>query len=355
MKAKQLSVFKINTESEVHTFKNFINTINPDNPFYKPELFKEAGHMDGEIHYFIYFEEEVPLVLMCFYLRPIYINGNLSEYTDVSSPYGYSGPLFKKDLGLNTIENFWELVDNWYKSNGVVTEFIRFSLDGNHLGYTGATISTLDNVMGRILTEEEQWQSFKPKVRNNYRKAQKEELKFEMFYGNIPDEIMDDFYNIYISTMKRNKATDYYFFPKCYFSQYLENNPENATIAMVFKNNIPISTEFILLSKDTIFSYLGGTNSEYFHTRPNDFLKIEVMDWGRKNGKKFYVLGGGRQNGDPLYKYKKNFFPKENDIIYYTGRKVLLPEVYREIVESISKNSENLEKIEEGYFPIYRS
>lgn len=354
MDNKDLKVFKIGTEEEVEVFKTYINTIDSNNPFCKPELFKEAGHIDGEIHYFVYFENEIPMVLMCFYLRPIFVQGEQLEYHDTSSPYGYSGPLYKPEMEITKLESFWEMVDKWYIQNNIVTEFVRFSLNGNHLGYTGKSIPTLNNIQGEIVTPEEQWTNFKPKVRNNFRKAQKEGLEFVMYHGDISQETVSNFYDIYIDTMKRNQAIDYYFFPKAYFSEYIENNPGNAAIAMVLLNGSPISTEFALLSDDTVFSYLGGTLSDFFYTRPNDFLKIMVMDWARQNGKKYYVLGGGRKNDDQLYKYKKNFFPKEQDLVYYTGRKIVLPKIYQEIINRTSGESTENHSIDDGYFPIYR-
>lgn len=352
-----LKVFKIQTHNEVCEFKDVINSIDPSNPFYKPELILEASNQSDDIHYFVYYEHNVPTVLMIFYLRPILINGAPSGYFDTCSPYGYNGPLFKSSTtNVDCLKRFWKMVDDWYKENSVVSEFIRFSLTNNHIGYSGTTISTLNNVRGEIIEAEQQWVNFKPKVRNNFRKAQKECLTFKMFYGDIPENVISDFYDIYISTMKRNQATDLYYFPKSYFSKYLNENPRNAGIAMVYSNEIPVSTEFVLLSNDTIFSYLGGTNADYFHTRPNDFLKLNVLEWGRGQNKKYYVLGGGRKNDDHLYKYKKNFFPKENDIIYHTGRKIILPEIYKSLSVKDDLNGVDLESSlnGEGYFPIYR-
>lgn len=352
---KTLKVFEISTQTEVDTFKYYINAINSDNPFYKPELFKEAGNIDGKIHYFVYFENQKPFILMCFYLRSINLNGKATDYKDAISPYGYSGPLFQPDIDNEKLQSFWEMVDDWYKENNVVSEFIRFSLNGNHIGYTGTPIATLNNVKGKLISKETQWENFKPKVRNNYRKSQKEGLQFILYYGDISPEIVSEFYDIYIKTMQRNKAVDYYYFPKSYFSEYLENNPKNGGIAMVLLNGKPISTEFILLSESTIFSYLGGTLAEYFHTRPNDFLKINVMDWGREHGRTYYVLGGGRSNDDQLYKYKKDFFPKEEDLVYYTGRKIVQPEVYQKLVIQTINKPDEIPNIGEGYFPAYRS
>ena len=355
MTKKQLKIAQLSTVEEINKFRQLVNCIDSHNPFFKPELFQAGQNSDELIHYFVYYEDEYPLIIMCFYLRAVHIKGQPTNFQDACSPYGYNGPLFQSKIDSKSIKSFWDMVDEWYIKNNVVAEFMRFSLTQNHLGYTGIAIPTLNNVCGKILPEEQQWTNFKRKVRNNFRRAQKEGLTFEMHYKNVSKKTLADFHSIYISTMQRNMATDYYYFPESYFANYIENNPSNAAVAVVSYKNIPISVEFVLLSNDTVFSYLGGTKAEYFHTRPNDFLKINVLDWGRKMGKKCYVLGGGRQNGDALYKYKKDFFQKDDDLIYYTGRKIVLPKIYNKLVNrSVGNNAATNHTIEDGYFPLYR-
>ena len=48
-------------------------------------------------------------------------------------------------------------------------------------------------------------------------------------------------------------------------------------MALMAGNAQAFSGEIILIAGDTLYSYLGGTLSDYFKYRPNDFLKIEVM------------------------------------------------------------------------------
>ena len=156
--------------------------------------------------------------------------------------------------------------------------------------------------------------------------------------------------------MKRNNANTAYFHSKQYFKDFINNNPDTSAIAIVYKDNIAISTELILIHERTLYSFLGGTLADYFHTRPNDFLKIEVMNWARENNFSCYVLGGGRTDNDGLYKYKKSFFPKEEDVIFYTGRKILNLEAYKLLVETRFHESESENKInfKDSFFPYYR-
>ena len=152
--------------------------------------------------------------------------------------------------------------------------------------------------------------------------------------------------------MERKQANSLYKHSLDYFIQLVNNNAANCAIIVVYKENIPISTELLLLSTLGIYSFLGGTDPNYFNTRPNDFLKTEVLKWGHKRGYKHYFLGGGKDYNDSLYKYKKDFFPSDEDVIFYTGRKIIDKEVYKKLV--ISHNPLSIGCKITSFFPLYR-
>jgi len=353
-------VFKIKTAKDLEVYKKHLDSIHNSNPFYKTELLDTTNMNEHQLCYFVLERSGRTIIIMPFYERTILVDGKETAYKDIISPYGYSGPLYNEDqLEISCIKRFWKQVNNWCKNNHIVSEFIRFSLNGNHAEYNGTLIPSLKNVKGDIIEEDLQWKKFKPKVRNNHRKGIEKALRLEIYEGQIPKEIIQVFYDIYIQTMSRNNAHSLYFHDFEYFENFIGNNPNSSMIAMIYKEEIPISTELILLEQSTftLYSYLGGTLSDYFYTRPNDFLKIEVMNWARKNMYKYYVLGGGRQDGDGLYKYKKSFFPNDEDVVYYTGRKIIDKKVYRELIEKKCKK-EDVKNIEANsftnYFPFYR-
>ncbi|WP_378187985.1 NeuD/PglB/VioB family sugar acetyltransferase [Aquimarina sp. W85] len=350
------SVRHVRGENDLMGYKKLLQDLNNSNPFYKVELLDTSNMHKHPLCYFVLEENSTPLIAMPFYARSIDTQLG-DDFKDVISPYGYSGPLFNSDLITNQhIKQFWKHVDTWYRENNIISEFIRFSLNDNHLHYSGTLIPSLKNVRGKIIDKDAQWKEHKSKVRNNYRKALQEELKLVVYDDLITENIIKDFYRIYIQTMHRNNAHDLYFHPIDYFEEFIQNNPESVIIAMVYKDGEPISTELILKDDDTLYSYLGGTLSEYFYTRPNDFLKIEIITWARGQKFKYYVLGGGREDDDGLYKYKKYFFPNDEDVVYYTGRKIVNEELYNAIVrEKLEANEihpENFNK--KVYFPQYR-
>ncbi len=354
----ELLVKNLVSDLDIKEYKTLLKEEWDNNAYYSFEyLTYFTNNAYSKLKYFLFKSIDAPIILMPFILREIRINEKETSYFDVVSPYGYSGPLFKDAILDENIVEFWKHVDSWYKENNVITEFIRFSLNDYSRLYSGTLVPALKNVKGVIVNEEEQWSKFKPKVRNNHRRSIQYGLTLEIYYNPIPLEVIKDFYDIYILTMQRNNADNQFFHYIDYFEKLITENEENSIIAMVYKDSKPISTELILTVNNTIYSYLGGTLSEYFYTRPNDFLKIEVMNWARERGIEHYVLGGGREDDDGLYKYKKAFFPNDEDIIFKTGQKIINQKVYDELCHA--HNSEEYVHVHKTdfkncFFPFYR-
>lgn len=352
----KLTVNKIQDDNDFASYLSIVklfDVINPFSRFLKSIINEGDGN---ELGYFTLKDDEGDIkILMPFILRKIPYTVNNTTYYDVISPYGYSGPLFNKDMSRGYLITFWEQVDSWYKKNNVVSEFIRFSLNNNFQFYSGVLIPTLSNVRGVILDEETQWNNLKQKVRTNCRKAIANNLKIEIAYKNVQNADVERFYNIYISTMKRVNANTDYFYSLEYFKNIARLSKDKIAFVFIYKDDIAISTELILIAGDTLYSYLGGTLMDYFKLRPNDFLKVEVMKWARKNNFKYYNLGGGREDFDNLYRYKKSFFPNDDDVIFYTGRTIVNKTIYHElekITNTIPENNADKNKI--SFFPSYR-
>jgi sugar O-acyltransferase (sialic acid O-acetyltransferase NeuD family) len=353
----KLDCFNLISKEDILKYKSFLENFKGFDVFYKPELFKIKNTETEQLKYFILRKEEQIIAIMPFSQRKIILDNKNTTYFDITSFYGYSGPLFINKISTDNINCFWNLVDNWYGKNKIVSEFIRFNLEGNYQNYSGKLTPTLNNVMGNILEDEDlQWNNFTSKVRNNYRKAISNGLESKIYYKNIDENIINIFHDIYIKTMDRNNAENNYYYSIEYFKTFIISNPENIAIAIIYKDEVPISTELILLNKNKMFSFLGGTNADFFSLRPNDFLKMEAIKWGRKQGYSNYILGGGRSNGDSLYKYKKSFFPNTDDVIYYTGRKIINTSAYEKLVTLANKYSYKIsdQDITNEYFPLYR-
>ena len=351
-----LSLYTISTAQDELKYTETLHEFENHSVLYSLEYFNKCNPNE-QLCYFIYKVNGIAKILMPIYLNKIknsFLNTDI-DYYDAISPYGYSGPLLNH-AAEDHLKHFWEKVDEWYKKNNIVTEFIRFNLDNNHINYSGHLIKSLNNVKGEIKPFDELWNNFKQKVRNNYRKAEKNNLSLKVYREHINTKIITSFYDIYIKTMHRNEASNNYFYTIDYFKKLIKNNSGKILIAVVYKEDTAISSELIIDNNNRLYSFLGGTLSEYFNLRPNDYLKIEVIKWAINQNKTYYTLGGGRHDNDGLYQYKKAFFPKDNDVIFYTGRKIINTKVYNNILSQIDVNYTEINLIDnkDTYFPIYK-
>ena len=350
----KLEILHLDDKSESKLYKMALKKFEAHCPFYKIEFiktFSPTGIKDA-CAFLLYSGFNEVIAMMPFYLRKINDTGD-TTYFDVISTYGYGGPLFHRNTDNNIRKQFWDTVDVWYKQHNVVSEFIRFNLINNILEYTGRLIPTMNNVMGKLINTEQQWSAYDRKVRKNVKKAKRENLYVEITHQDFSKKIIDIFYDIYIETMIRTKASKEFLYPKQDLENFIEECKEICVIAITYKADVPLSAELLLLSKYYVFSFLGGTISDYFIFRPNDFLKHEVINWAYNKEYKYFVLGGGFGKNDGIFNYKKSFFP--NDVsTFYTGRKIIDSQVYTTLSEEKLKNDDAGYNIEKDFFPLYR-
>lgn len=265
------------------------------------------------------------------------------QYFDLITPYGYGG--------------FWGSISDWdqlnqdYRDycmrNHYVCEFVRFELfteyykhyDGEVETRTHNVVRSLDMPLDKI------WMDFKQKVRKNVKKANTNNL--EILIENS-DAHMDDFLRIYYSTMDRTDAENEYYFSKQFYEDLNEMKNNMMYFHVVYEGKI-ISTELVIYGAENCYSYLGGTDKEYFDVRPNDYLKYEIIKWAKNKGLRNFVLGGGYGADDGIFQYKLCLAP--NGLYdFYIGRRIFDKESYDKLVEL-----RIADELNEKFFPLYRS
>ena len=352
------NVFKVDSRNGIAEYNFLLVEFGHIEPYFHLkyiEIF--GGGLKNLICYIYKSEISNNSILMIGHLKPIDFTPEATIRFDFITPYGYTGPLFTKDVNETEIKYFWKEVDIWNKKNGIVTQFIRFNLNSNHEFYNGEVLPTMLNIKGKIINEDSQWRAFEHKVRKNINTALRENLTCNTFYMDISDTNIKEFHDIYIETMVRTSAKECFMYSIEKFIDFIKSNPELVAICTVYFQSIPVSSELLLISKDTIYSFLGGTNEKYFDKRPNDFLKVQAINWARNKSKDYYVLGGGYGFEDGIFKYKKSFFP--NDVVkFYTGRKVVDENQYNVLINKynnsrINRGLEIIEIEKTNFFPLY--
>ena len=253
-------------------------------------------------------------------------------YFDLITPYGYGGFLGE----INDYESLNNAYSQYCIDNGYVCEFVRFELFSDYYQhYSGKTETRMHNVVRNMESPmDEIWMDFKQKVRKNVKRANMYGLEIVIDkFGTY----MDDFLRIYYGTMERSDAENQFYFKKPFFEEIM--SMENA----------------VIYGSENCYSYLGGTDSEYFYTRANDFLKYEIIKWTKEKKLKNFVLGGGYGSDDGIFQYKANLAPRGIKD-FYIGRNIFDESVYQELLRIRSKGNKDMEDklIHTGFFPAYR-
>lgn len=305
-------------------------------------------HGDGEPLLFYYESDNlrgINVVMRRDISKDPHFVGQLPEntYFDFATPYGYGGWLIE---GTDDRAPLYGAYQDWCKEHTIISEFVRFSLySDTREDYYGEVVPRTNNIVRTLdLTLDQMLMDFEHKVRKNLKKAEAAGLTIEI---NTAGNRLADFLEIYYATMDRNDAEDTYYFKENFYQQ-INSLTGNYVYFHVMLEEKVIATELVIMGSNTMYSYLGGTNGDYFEYRPNDFLKYYIIRWGLEHGYQRYVLGGGYGADDGIFRYKKSFAP-DGIVRFYTGQTVFKEETYAALCARRTALPES------GFFPRYRA
>lgn len=248
------------------------------------------------------------------------------RYYDLETPYGYGGPLSDNEISESSQENFARELKHYCEKNGIISQFIRFHpMLGNESLLRGKiqTRYLRDTVYIDTSSPEIIMANMDSKNRNMIRKAVKKgvEIKRE----NIRN--YDAFLSMYIETMERNGALEYYTFKKDYFAS-LEGLKDHACIFYALLEGKPISGAIMLYNDRYMHYHLSGTYTEYRQYASGNLLLYEAACWASTRGIKQFHLGGGMAEDDKLFGFKKQF-NKRGRLPYFVGKTVFNEKSYK--------------------------
>jgi hypothetical protein len=276
---------------------------------------------------------------------------------DTTTPYGYGGAFCWDASDRDRLASlFWASYDAWANNEGVVSEFVRLHLvPDDLLPYPGQLVERQVNVVRRLdLALDLMWMDFEHKVRKNVNKARRCGVEVVVDSGG---ERLDDFLRIYEKTMDRREAAAGYYFARSSFECLAREAPGAFVYLHALVEGKVVSTELVLVGADNIYSFLGGTDSEFFDSRPNDLLKFEIIRWGIENRKKRFVMGGGYQPDDGIFRYKKSFAPG-GAVPFFVGRRILQQANYGRLLAERAEAARavgNEWRPSGDFFPAYRA
>ncbi len=311
-------------------------------------------HGDGQAYCFVYCESPGNMVIYPFLARQINelipFNNFSENLIDITSPYGYGGYLRSSDQV--DMDRFYATFKQYCQENDVVSEFIRFHpiLKNYYYCPKDIKIELWNETVAIDLTKDESeiFMGTNASCRNAIRQAQKNDV---IIQHDEHFKYMDDFYDIYIKTMTRVNAQDYYLFPRKWFSDVVRLLAGNLSLFHAYYQDSIIASALQFHSGPFVQGHLAGALYEMRHLRPTNLLYHQIALWAKKRGFRIYHLGGGLKPHDNLFKFKASFSPIRMN--YYIGKVIHNHELYKSLTDLKSDfDGDNL--LDEPYFPEYR-
>ena len=238
-------------------------------------------------------------------LRPIDGTG----YNDLTSVYGYAGPLSDKEKpDEQTVRNFQKELLHFFDHQQIVSVFARlhpliynqeFLLSG-----LGEIVNTNQTVgIDLSLPEKEQRRQYAHSMKNQINRLKRKNILVEKVQAR---KDIDIFVEIYRENMKRVNALEAYFFTNDYFYRLMEELPSSLFLA--YYEEKAISGSLFTTCNGIIQPHLSATLNDYLRWSPLklvwDSIRIDAV---KKNEKWMHLGGGVGGANDSLFRFKTQF------------------------------------------------
>jgi lipid II:glycine glycyltransferase (peptidoglycan interpeptide bridge formation enzyme) len=180
------------------------------------------------------------------------------------------------------------------------------------------------------------------KHRNVVRKAQKAGVAIEVMPA--PDEL-SAFAALYEQTMRRQDASDYYFFPDEYWERLTALGDRLVRFDAAHEGVI-VASALCLRGDRWLHYHLGATADSARDLGASNLLLYAAALWGQGQGLEEFHLGGGARSEDSLFAFKQRFSP-EGRREFWVGKLVHDDEAYRSLSGGAVIDYD-------GFFPAYR-
>lgn len=229
-----------------------------------------------------------------------------SEYFDLETPHSYGGYISSTNCKFFLTRAFSELKLKCIKEN-IIAEFISFH-PSNEFLVNNPTFFDFFSKDREIVfidlrdSRADRINKYSPTTRNIIKKSTN-------ILNVTESSDLNSFFNIYEFTMKKNNATNHYFFPKKYFESIFALR-DVKLFSVNYKNEI-IAMAFIVFGNSIAHYHLSANSELSLKMHGNYYLIDFLSDYIKDNYPDitFFNLGGGRSNleSDLLLKFKSKF------------------------------------------------
>ena len=232
-----------------------------------------------------------------------------TEYMDITSVYGYAGPLSdRKTLDIQSVKAFHKELLYFFDSYKVVSAFARlhplFKAQKELLTGFGEIVDTNLTVgIDLTLPENEQRKQYSRSLKYKINSLRKKGLT--IITASTEKEV-DVFRAIYKENMDRVHASQQYYFSSDYFYTIL-NEIDSCILLALYKDQY-ISGSLCTFCNGIVQAHLNATRDVFLYLSPLKLVLEQARIEGIKKKMQWLHLGGGRSGAnDSLFMFKSRF------------------------------------------------
>jgi hypothetical protein len=232
-----------------------------------------------------------------------------TDYKDITSVYGYAGPLSNRENPcVESISGFQRELNHFFDSYRIVSAFSRFHslfpFQSKLLEGIGVVFGSNHTIgIDLTLAPNDQRRQYVHSLKNVINKLKRKNIIVKK--ASSKEEI-DLFIEIYEETMNRVKASPIYFFPKNYFYRFLDSI--DSFILLAFYKETPIGGSLCSICNGIMETHLSAARSDFLYLSPLKLVWDELRLLGTRKGLRILHLGGGvRDDNDSLFLFKSQF------------------------------------------------
>lgn len=279
--------------------------------------------------------------------------------TDAVSPYGYAGVYASPKISPGDRRSAWARAKSELRDRGVLSVFLRQSpLIPSPFGTAPGevVVSGHATVMVDTHDKDSAWEAMEGRSRTSIRKARRDGYLAVVRPAAPADlESAGDFRSLYEGAMERRDAGDRYFFNDAYYCALHEWLGNNLLIGTTIDNRgRVVAAGLFMRHADLLHYHLSGSEPEAGRAGATNQLIWRAIEWASEHGLRGLHLGGGVNNEDSLFKFKRSF---GGDVLSFDAFGIVLDDAdYRVAVESRAHelNKSVAALFEANYFPRFR-
>lgn len=341
------SIPEITIIEEKEDWKNLLEDIGYYD-FYHTYDYHHLSKGDQEKPILIKYQEDDGIIGLPMLIRKIFD----TDFYDVTSVYGYAGPL-QKNISANFDNTcFIDYLKRFFLEKNIVTVFSRLNpfIKNQELILNGlGEIKVLSKVVNIDITNPlDQQRALFSKTTKRY--INKTRRACSVRIANSKEDIKI-FKEIYYENMDRVGAKAHYYFDEAYFHGF--HNSTDFKTEMLFaiheETNKIISAAMMIKTNDIIQYHISGTRNDYLYLTPIRLLIDEMRIKGTENKYRYFNLGGGLGSSeDLLFRFKSSFSKDFKD--FKIWKYVVNHEAYNQLNNQFSDP-----KGDKNFFPMYRN